>query len=644
MNPLSELKERLVYISVAGTQLLSEDFRLKKAIEAMEPLSKKNPVFQKIYIDAEKLLSAEKEQQSVLLLNLLGLVDAVLYTQASTTIEGDLTELPETQTAGNMIQMRYSAIHPLLQALTTKGSGRMEVLDQTLYNHPEYFTDYRVLHALIHDLNDSYGEMADEVFSILKALGTGEAIKKYIPSAEYQYTYSNYLKDFYLPKVDPSQLVAQLKQDFDPDGKRDMEKRVALIGMIAKESENDWYISLLDKKKGIREAAITALGYSKENIPLLLELAKKSKSKEVIYQALSKWDISELCEFWVQEFDQSIAVAPHLKSLTSDALSDVVAEKLQTFLEGLIGKKELTSKENDMLNLLMCATVNKTSDKMMQVYQWILDHSEKLPEVRVYRYAQYQLDILKLLEKSIAQTLIVHFPEKLIAFLQSLNKKQQAKIPYDCFLADIFTLSSRAFYEKWADAKAHKRLEEYFANNTTVNGMTYADGVYQVVMHGYHFESSMYDDDIKVSRETKEPLDLRWYDLFVQMNWDQVLIQLTPENNDAVCAKVGKYFYDKLRKPTQKQFALHDVLSSLHMLHDLGWKEFQDLIFAQCQKYQSIQEWHILVMLQAYQSCVDADTVSREANNILDYYSKQKSKKIFVDILKDNFIQKGMLK
>lgn len=77
---MAELKERLVYSIVAGTQLLQEDFRLKRTVELFAQLANKNPVFCKIYTGLQQLLQAEKEQQGVLLLNLLGLVDAMLYT------------------------------------------------------------------------------------------------------------------------------------------------------------------------------------------------------------------------------------------------------------------------------------------------------------------------------------------------------------------------------------------------------------------------------------------------------------------------------------------------------------------------------------------------------------------------------------
>ena len=47
MNPLLELKERLTSIAVAGTQLLAEDFRLKKTEQMFAALAEKNPVFKK---------------------------------------------------------------------------------------------------------------------------------------------------------------------------------------------------------------------------------------------------------------------------------------------------------------------------------------------------------------------------------------------------------------------------------------------------------------------------------------------------------------------------------------------------------------------------------------------------------------------
>ena len=81
LNPLYELKERLESGIIAGVSLLSEDFRLARAVEQIEPLSKASPVFQKIYQSAMQLLSDEGDRKGDMLLDILGFVDAVLTTR-----------------------------------------------------------------------------------------------------------------------------------------------------------------------------------------------------------------------------------------------------------------------------------------------------------------------------------------------------------------------------------------------------------------------------------------------------------------------------------------------------------------------------------------------------------------------------------
>ena len=56
IEPLYKLKERLNTSAVAGISLMSEDFRLKQAIDQMEPLSKAVPIFGKIYLGALHIL------------------------------------------------------------------------------------------------------------------------------------------------------------------------------------------------------------------------------------------------------------------------------------------------------------------------------------------------------------------------------------------------------------------------------------------------------------------------------------------------------------------------------------------------------------------------------------------------------------
>ena len=58
-EPIYELRDRLRAAGIAGTNLLSEDFRLKRAFEAFKPLETASPVFAKIGQLAQQLLSPD---------------------------------------------------------------------------------------------------------------------------------------------------------------------------------------------------------------------------------------------------------------------------------------------------------------------------------------------------------------------------------------------------------------------------------------------------------------------------------------------------------------------------------------------------------------------------------------------------------
>ena len=83
LSPLYELKDRLTHIAIAGTSLMEEDFRLARAVEGMGTLAGANPVFARIKAEAEELLTAPAGQRGGKLLDVLSLVDAVVYTQGT---------------------------------------------------------------------------------------------------------------------------------------------------------------------------------------------------------------------------------------------------------------------------------------------------------------------------------------------------------------------------------------------------------------------------------------------------------------------------------------------------------------------------------------------------------------------------------
>ena len=81
MNILFETRDRLKKSAIAGSSLISEDFRLKKLAESFSAVKDKSPVFAQIYSKLSDLLSADKETRAFKLLECIAFLDAVCTTQ-----------------------------------------------------------------------------------------------------------------------------------------------------------------------------------------------------------------------------------------------------------------------------------------------------------------------------------------------------------------------------------------------------------------------------------------------------------------------------------------------------------------------------------------------------------------------------------
>ena len=113
-------------------------------------------------------------------------------------------------------------------------------------DHPDWFSDFRVLPALAAGLGDSYGEIAELNAEIAKKLGPP--------------------------------LLPLLKEGFDPAGKKEMARRVEVIAAIEGAGASLWLREMLPSaKKDVRAAVITALGRDADSVPLLLELAQTER-------------------------------------------------------------------------------------------------------------------------------------------------------------------------------------------------------------------------------------------------------------------------------------------------------------------------------------------------------------------------------
>lgn len=202
INLLYNLKERLEICGIANINLLHQDFRLKKAIDDFEQLISISPVLDKIHKDSIKLLDYSNNKPKDLL-DLLGLINAVIVTQLDSDIMVDIDSdidsnidsnidsgvsnsnmynnsiikdaiyIPDISIYGSY-ECQYKnisskIINNFYDAIYKKGAGRVEILKNILSNK-EILNDFRIVTGMLEGLNDSFYEVKDLMIQKLSEL------------------------------------------------------------------------------------------------------------------------------------------------------------------------------------------------------------------------------------------------------------------------------------------------------------------------------------------------------------------------------------------------------------------------------------------------------------------------------------------
>ncbi len=481
LQPLFDVKERLEYAAVAGTGLLGEDFRLQRAAENLKPLAAASPVFGKISAGLAKLLAAPAEERSGLLLDVLALVDAVAYTQGSFGMEGEMEDLPVG--GGTCQQISYGQMQPLLAALTSTGGGRMETIQSAWETHPAFFTDFRVLPAVVAGLGDGYGEIADLNANILKKLG---------------------------PMVLPL-----LKDDFDPAGKRDMVRRAEVIAAVGGPEATPWLREILpEAKKDVRAAVISALGVDQANTGMLLELAKieRGGSRDAALQALAQLDGPEVQQFWAGELKKNSASVKFLRDVDVDWAAALVAAGLRQRLEKMLSGGGVPAKDSEDYTSWCYAIGKKSSPAMLDFWRWACGKAEEIDQLKTENDKPIFAGVR--LTDDLLYVLCVSGPGPVCDFCRTLWRDNPHVTRYlvHAFLASLMSRPAAAVYEEFSPyILVEKAPDQQTLNSVLLRALTWV--VWRADLKCYWIKetsASHYVGDGCLGVPTLEPLDPRW--------------------------------------------------------------------------------------------------------------------------------------
>ncbi|MCH5342027.1 MAG: hypothetical protein J1E01_11225 [Acetatifactor sp.] len=343
ITPIYDLRARLRAAMIAGTNLLSEDFRLKRAVEAVAPLEQASPVFARIGQLARALLDPAQKDKEGALLDTITLVDAVLCTQGAVaagrqSTEDEITKLPGSGCGNVVTNAPYSVVSALTEALTSSGSGHFSFVTATRESRPELFSDYRVKAALVQALGAGYSELAD-------------------------------LAETWLKEEDAS-LLPLLQNQFDPEGKKEMVRRVRVMEAIAPKEANAFFVEKLpDAKKEVRQALIFALRHCPDNEELLWDLTKteKGNSKQAAYRALTHMESDEAERYFTELCRENPLEAMQLLSYTERGwAARLVAQELKSQLQTFVEKGYfLTNEQALLLQTTLYAATGKTGPEII---------------------------------------------------------------------------------------------------------------------------------------------------------------------------------------------------------------------------------------------------------------------------------------
>ena len=125
---LTQVYDEMRRLAIAGSSVAVGDFRLKKFLPPLEQAGAKAPVFAKVAEAVKALVNGNEQTAPTALLELTSLVNAILYTQGDTTLSGTFSPIESMELTTSTSQASARVLKPLLEALTTTGSGRLELI------------------------------------------------------------------------------------------------------------------------------------------------------------------------------------------------------------------------------------------------------------------------------------------------------------------------------------------------------------------------------------------------------------------------------------------------------------------------------------------------------------------------------------
>lgn len=447
LNVLFELQNEVRRLFIAGSAVASGDMRLQKMIPQLQGLSESVPVLGRVAQAVNHVIEADSGEAAEKLLELGTLVNAIIHTLGRTESKEPLVPVMGTDTQLPTL-LPYRKLSPLIQALTSKGQGRLEQLKQ---GHEEgLFLDFRTIGPAVSALDDSYSEIPDFIqHKVIPAYG-GDAL----PPLLQQFKLDGGKGDARRLELIHELLLGEglgLVSQAAHEGSTDV--RVAAIGLLGNYPEQMEYILTQadDKKKEIRSAALFALArLGSEQAVERLYKALDSKDRELAIEPIRVCQAYGLMNKVISHAENA------LERIVLQSNIDEAAQQLLASIRSLEGKQS-AEVVHLLQKLLSTSGFIKTETEAAQeaAVELLLDID--MPEAYQFAVSLHQAFNGKFIAYSFKAALRILSPEQVYERFHSdlKNKKQSAaKSLLRAFHEETLPLQHRFGYESYRKTEA----------------------------------------------------------------------------------------------------------------------------------------------------------------------------------------------
>ena len=526
---LIQVYDEMRRLAIAGSAVAAGDFRLKKLVEPLLQAGERAPVFAKVGQAVQAVVDSNEKTASSALLELTTLVNAILYTQGETGIAGELKPLESIDLGGQATQASARILKPVLEALATTGSGRLEVIRDAVERG--VFRDMRLVKPALKAIDDPYPEISDLIVDKVLPL-YGKAI------------------------------LPELRQRFDVKGRAGHLHRLHLMHRLDPDGSRDLVQSALsDGSKEMKVAAVECLGTTDDDLTYLLEQAK-AKSKDVRAAALraltaagvTSADVLSALKKAIAGPDLELIVA-RVKQSSLPEIQAYVLEQAETQLADLLKLKDKAQQGPAILRLEQLVTcLEERTDAKAQAF--LLKCFEEAPALAAIKSEPSGADINELLAHVLSQG-----TPKMRQQLVAAHKTLIGGMLSSAIFAARAIQSPAKFHEEFSpflkglsDKRTRKSSAEHDRAAAVMDVLS-ADGeryIYRPWM-GYRFYREMHQDRAKLPE-----LDPRWLDAAVDAQSVELVCQLARPGH----AASNRFLSDQLAK-LKKTHDAQEVLRTM---------------------------------------------------------------------------------